>query len=278
MFRKRLVDFYRRHNPDCLDSVEDILQIFKGREEELFRVLEEKYAGVDSDHLPSKVSTLQSNRQNLPSRQPAEDVVQALSYPDEESRVVDVEAPTSSQPTLRSSRAHDAFYLSTVEAGVGVSPQERAAESAALAGEVRGRHESNECVHLREENSKLTAAHHALRCNVVILEAEKEALLRQKWDDEETMEKLRARIAQHDTTERELLDEVCGSELRGKSVLSEDEFAAIIRSSQERLRGYYEDRIAFMKSEMETYYKHAAERMKEKDAIIAALKELLSHA
>lgn len=42
-FRKRLVDFYTKHNPEKLNTVDRTLESFVGREEELFAKLHEKY-------------------------------------------------------------------------------------------------------------------------------------------------------------------------------------------------------------------------------------------
>lgn len=42
-FRKRLVDFYTKYNPEKLDTVDRTLDSFAGREEELFAKLHEKY-------------------------------------------------------------------------------------------------------------------------------------------------------------------------------------------------------------------------------------------
>lgn len=42
-FKQRLVAFYAKHNPDKLGDVERTLETFKGREEELFVRLQEKY-------------------------------------------------------------------------------------------------------------------------------------------------------------------------------------------------------------------------------------------
>lgn len=44
--KARLQSFYKVHNPACLDSVDKIIEVYKGREDDVFKVLEEKY-GVD---------------------------------------------------------------------------------------------------------------------------------------------------------------------------------------------------------------------------------------
>jgi cyclophilin family peptidyl-prolyl cis-trans isomerase len=43
LHRERLVAFYKKHNPSKLASVDSTLESYKGREEEMFRKLEEKY-------------------------------------------------------------------------------------------------------------------------------------------------------------------------------------------------------------------------------------------
>ncbi|EKF39211.1 hypothetical protein MOQ_000572 [Trypanosoma cruzi marinkellei] len=42
-FRRRLIRFYEVHNPSCLSSVDAIWQTYRGREEDIFRVLTDKY-------------------------------------------------------------------------------------------------------------------------------------------------------------------------------------------------------------------------------------------
>ncbi|RNE94877.1 uncharacterized protein Tco025E_10300, partial [Trypanosoma conorhini] len=42
-FRRRLVRFYEVHNPSCLSSVDAIWQTYRDREEDLFKVLTDKY-------------------------------------------------------------------------------------------------------------------------------------------------------------------------------------------------------------------------------------------
>lgn len=272
MYRKRLVDFYRHHNPDCLDSIDDILEIFKGREEELFLVLQEKYAGVSSASLLLKNSASPRGRRDSSAMLHTEDVAQALSYSDDDSRAFEGDTRVPCRPNIKSCESRESTSAFLPHAILDANHRSSGVSGVTPAIDVGVGTSSEECTVLREENAKLKAAHHALRCNVVILEAEKEALHRQKRDDEETMAKLRARIAQQDVTERGLIEEVCSSQLKGNSLLNETQFAAIISASQERLKGYYEERIAFMRTEMDAYYKHAAERIREKDAIIKALK------
>lgn len=43
--RKRLREFYARHNPKKMDFVDNLMEKYKGREEELFQRLHEKYNG-----------------------------------------------------------------------------------------------------------------------------------------------------------------------------------------------------------------------------------------
>ena len=42
-WRERLVKFYQTHNPGNLHNLDEILQKYAGREEDLFRKLEKKY-------------------------------------------------------------------------------------------------------------------------------------------------------------------------------------------------------------------------------------------
>jgi cyclophilin family peptidyl-prolyl cis-trans isomerase len=44
-YRTRLVEFYNQHNPDKLDTVDETLARFQGKEEELFQKLHAKYIG-----------------------------------------------------------------------------------------------------------------------------------------------------------------------------------------------------------------------------------------
>jgi serine/threonine kinase 16 len=47
-YRRQLVQFYSLHNPEKLGSVDDILARYEGREDELFRTLQEKYSKGDA--------------------------------------------------------------------------------------------------------------------------------------------------------------------------------------------------------------------------------------
>ena len=49
--RERLLLFYQRHNPEKVGEVDDILTMFEGEEEELWRSLYEKY-GFDENGQP----------------------------------------------------------------------------------------------------------------------------------------------------------------------------------------------------------------------------------
>jgi hypothetical protein len=274
MFRKRLIDFYERHNPACLDSVDDILDIFSGREEELFCVLREKYADAplvernECTTVLSRQSAIAAYNQELESATP-------FSRPmaERSSRSVCCGETSSSLPR-RGLKELQRFYKKDEDS----DKAERRVEvgrASFVSQPYSIRDNERNKLGVVEANKKLLAENHSLRCEVVILQAEKEALTRQKKDDEETLEKLRAHITYHDDIERQLIESVSANALVGKSVLNEEEFASIIGASQERLKGYYEEKIDFMRMEMDTFYKHAADRIKEKDAIIVALKDFL---
>ena len=57
-FRRQLVDFYKKHNPEKLDSVESTLLKYKGKEAELFERLRSKYerANTELEPLPEDTS------------------------------------------------------------------------------------------------------------------------------------------------------------------------------------------------------------------------------
>jgi len=44
-YRAELTDFYEKHNPSKLDEVDAILKHFKGNEERMLQLVEEKYGG-----------------------------------------------------------------------------------------------------------------------------------------------------------------------------------------------------------------------------------------
>lgn len=277
MFRRRLEDFYRAHNPACLDSIDDILEIFSGREEELFHVLEEKYADLDTAPQMHKMTRPLRASQNDDRRVVCRSVAQSLLYPDEESHLSQHDTDGRRKVNDAELDEHQQVGPSKMANSAFMRYPEKSSCDLRTAGTSEFSKVERELATLREENEKLKAAHHSLKCDAVILHAEKEALLRQSRNDEETIEKLRAHIARHDVIERELIEDVSSSQLKGKSVLNEEQFAAIISASQERLKSYYEEKLAFMQMEMDTFYTHAAERIKEKDSIIAAFKELLPH-
>jgi cyclophilin family peptidyl-prolyl cis-trans isomerase/Ca2+-binding EF-hand superfamily protein len=52
-YRSRLIEFYEKHNPEKVDSVDTTLEKFKGKEEELFRKLALKYGTWQVPKLPS---------------------------------------------------------------------------------------------------------------------------------------------------------------------------------------------------------------------------------
>lgn len=53
-FKKRLVDFYAKHNPSKVGEVDRTLEAYKGREETLFAKLHEKYVTNAQTTLPSR--------------------------------------------------------------------------------------------------------------------------------------------------------------------------------------------------------------------------------
>ena len=61
-YRRQLNAFYRHYNPAKLPEVTGLLQTYRGNEEQLFRVLEEKYGPapveVDHDTVPDEVASL----------------------------------------------------------------------------------------------------------------------------------------------------------------------------------------------------------------------------
>ncbi|CAG9570123.1 conserved hypothetical protein [Leishmania major strain Friedlin] len=123
------------------------------------------------------------------------------------------------------------------------------------------------------ENANLSARNRELRKEVVVLQAENEALRRQKRMDEDTLEHLRKRICESERKERHLLVTVAARELEAGSPLHEKEFQEIIRSSQQQLTAFYEEKMVAMQAEMDRFYAEASACIQEKDAIIAALKE-----
>jgi hypothetical protein len=50
-FKRRLTDFYRQHNPEKLEQVDELLLKWQGREELLFATLLQKYTTPLSDPL-----------------------------------------------------------------------------------------------------------------------------------------------------------------------------------------------------------------------------------
>ncbi|KPI83317.1 hypothetical protein ABL78_7657 [Leptomonas seymouri] len=278
MFRERLTDFYRSHNPACLDSIDEILEIFDGREEELFRVLEEKYADVhcNSQRVVNYYPPI--DEPDIGGKSTIKGATRQVSYAEKCLRNINRDAESHNGVGVRNlTELHSFCNHAAEESAVLVDPRENSVSVRAQA-EPLSKSDERDVLLLREENGKLKASNYALRCEVVVLKAEKEALARQRSGDEETMSILRAHIAHHDCVERELIEKISVCELKGKAVLSEHEFASIIAASQERLRQYYEDKISFMQMEIDTFYKHAAECMKEKDTVIAALKQLLPQA
>ncbi|KPA76882.1 hypothetical protein ABB37_07275 [Leptomonas pyrrhocoris] len=276
MFRERLIDFYRKHNPACLDSIDDILKIFDGREEELFRVLEEKYADIHRGSQKLLSSSTLTNALLIGDNSSCGGSAQQSPYAenrtfnsklDSQGRRDFGATKLAEQHSVYCSDANESTVLGCLKEN-GTYP--RAKGRSILTDDAHNLYS------LRKECDQLKTSNYALRCDVLVLQAENEALTRQRKDDEETMEKLRAHIDYHDKIEHALVGKVAASELRGKAVLSEDEFASIISASQDRLSNYYEEKISFMQMEINMFYKHAAERVKEKDAIITALKQLLS--
>mmetsp|Transcript_44764 Transcript_44764/g.108556 ORF Transcript_44764/g.108556 Transcript_44764/m.108556 type:complete len:797 (-) Transcript_44764:35-2425(-) len=56
-YRTRLIEFYKKHNPSKVDSVDDTLAKYKGKEEEMFRKLRNKYeSGNGSDKAGASAS------------------------------------------------------------------------------------------------------------------------------------------------------------------------------------------------------------------------------
>ena len=51
--RDRLIEFYKKHNPEKVGSVDQTLEKYKGKEEELFKKLEQKYSLTNEFPLPS---------------------------------------------------------------------------------------------------------------------------------------------------------------------------------------------------------------------------------
>lgn len=64
-YRSRLVDFYKKYNPEQLDTVDSTLKIFKGKEEKLFQVCACKHARTH--HAYSSTYT-HASRPRVPSR------------------------------------------------------------------------------------------------------------------------------------------------------------------------------------------------------------------
>ncbi|CBZ24456.1 conserved hypothetical protein [Leishmania mexicana MHOM/GT/2001/U1103] len=122
-------------------------------------------------------------------------------------------------------------------------------------------------------NFNLSARNRELRKEVVVLQAENEALRRQKGNDEDTLEHLRELIRESERKERRLLERVAARELEAGSPLHESEFQEIIRSSQQHLTAFYEEKMCAMQAEMDRFYAHASACIQEKDTIIEALKE-----
>lgn len=259
MFREKLTEFYKCYNPACLDSIDDILDIFEGREEELFRVLQEKYADARCVSRESSASVTSITAQGGGDKEKLHDPK--------------CEPLMHSGFNRRNLTGFHRFCAGEADS-YDLAKHTWREESALLPSSYpRMLVEANEVNSLRSDNAALKAENRSLRCDLLVLQAENRALSKQKSDDEETLGNLREHIAHHDRLERELVEDVSVAALKGKSLLNEDEFVAIISASQQRLRDYYEERIAFMQTELDTFYRHAAARIHEKDDIIAALKQ-----
>ncbi|DBA02168.1 TPA: hypothetical protein N0F65_004803 [Lagenidium giganteum] len=61
LFRKRLVDFYTKYNPEKIGGIDRTLEAFRGREEELFAKLTEKYVTSASTTLQSRKTKFITN-------------------------------------------------------------------------------------------------------------------------------------------------------------------------------------------------------------------------
>ncbi|KAK7200719.1 hypothetical protein NESM_000129500 [Novymonas esmeraldas] len=282
MYKKRLVAFYKRHNPACLDSVDEILDIFAGREEELLRVLAEKYAGQEEPHeddgLAAAPPLATSGRHAIAAEtagcvrdrgtkgqttsmdELCQRLSEALRGKGEEvgmlaARVRTLEARLEEQKGGYSTSSTAPPFLSS-DASRGVDFREMQKRIGCCEAEI----------------DELRATNYSLRKDVVVLQAEKEALRRQRRVDEDSMRALRAALRDGERRERRLIEASGALELGSGGPLHEREFLDIIRSSQEQLTAFYEDKMASMEAEMERFYAHTVECIHEKDAIIAALK------
>lgn len=59
--RERLVAFYQMHNPNKIDAVDNVLEKYKGKEDELFEKLEQRYASDDRYASPPPADMLPPN-------------------------------------------------------------------------------------------------------------------------------------------------------------------------------------------------------------------------
>ncbi|GET86606.1 hypothetical protein, conserved [Leishmania tarentolae] len=282
MYRERLIAFYSSYNPACLESVDEILEIFEGREEELFTVLAEKYGvrrplddtGSKSSALvrcgePAycrrSSSALESDKlKDLRKSAPC-DVCgclrEALRAKTEEVTQLMLKIRTIEGRVKKTDTVHTTVCAPEPSRG---SNLELTCENGGLSEKLKS---------CENENANLNSRNRELRKICVVLEAENEALRRQKKMDEDTLDHLRERIREHEERERQLLESVAVRSLEAGSPLHENEFEEIIRQSQRHIEAFYEKKMCGMQAEMDQFYTHASACIQEKDTIIELLKK-----
>ncbi|KAI5690916.1 hypothetical protein MNV84_01547 [Leishmania braziliensis] len=282
MYKEQLIAFYKRYNPACLESVDEILDIFKGREEELFHVLEEKYVAQE------KFATNRSNTSTsvTPTALPVYSVdnfgeVELDKVPRNGSFSLYALCERLSE-ALKAKRDEVSQLMTRLQSVEGQLKECSRIRTAAPVSELSERRDFERTSVNRElaeklrscenESASLGVKNRELRREVVVLQAENEALRRQKKIDEDTLVDLQKLVDECKQKEHRLLEKIAARELATGTLLHEDEFLEIIRSSQQQLRAFYEDKISTMQDEMDRFYSHASACIREKNAIIDTLK------
>lgn len=292
MLRQRLDRFYRHYNPACLDSIDAILALYHGREDDIFKVLEEKYGPepVQDDagshgFPPEDTQSCFANVRRKPavSAQPPTALSAAEGLPKGDTL----------EPHARDliQRLSEALKQKTEETGALLSrvrqleAELEAEKQRSQCGSAKKREDPTRALEervLRAEKLCMTykadfdAAQEEIRrfrhgCSLAQLEIGR---LREKASALElSVREMRKSVLEYDKQEIVLLQEVARLQLLASPAVSRNVFSSIANDCQERFRLHYEKRVSEMTKEVERYFAFTKRQVEDRDALIEYLQK-----
>lgn len=280
-YKDVLENFYRTHNPSCLDSIDEILNIFRGREDDLFHVLEEKY-GTKISHYDTEMGWKGPENSRETKGDPEKEAVRDTGTFGEASIQNYQALLRRLSDALKAKTDETTKLLEHVEYLEGELEKERRSTEVrrdAALDRMKFEKQSGVIATLESRVAELEKnyresqnANYVLRKENIIALAEKKAVQRHRKNEDLVLKNLRSRVIHLEERESSFISQIAALRLQSSGPLPREEFDDIIKESLEHLKVHYEEKLFGVMKEMDNIYDSYTVQVEEKDAIIAALR------